>query len=325
VLPAWLAETATEFSAPAAVETGVAPAAHEPVITDVPRRIDLPPAPLAEQATAPDTAAVTTPVVETPGPFTWRSLVPWIVPLWAAGMLVVLASPFVGLWQLSKLCRGAELLADETWNRQLSEICTQLGLRRRVRLLTSPAALMPLTFGAWRPVLLMPTEATDWTPQRRRLVLLHELAHIRRWDWLTHMVAHAACAAHWFNPLAWLAARRMQIEREKACDDLVLASGAKASDYARELLAIAANHDGRPLMALAAVPMARRSALEDRLQAVLDTRRNRAALTAATGLVALSLLGAVLIPLAMLQAAAPQTPAEDAITTPAAQPEKPAE
>ena len=89
-------------------------------------------------------------------------------------------------------------------------------------------------------MLLVPAEAEAWPDERRRLVLLHELAHVRRWDWLTQLVAHVACAMYWFNPLVWLAARQMRIERERACDDLVLASGAKASDYAQELLALAA-------------------------------------------------------------------------------------
>jgi beta-lactamase regulating signal transducer with metallopeptidase domain len=167
-----------------------------------------------------------------------------------------------GLWQLVRLRRNSRPLEDASWQAALEEARAELKVRRPVHLLSSPAATMPLTFGAWRPVLLVPAEADAWPYERRRLVLLHELAHVRRWDWPTQMFAHVACAVHWFNPLAWLAARRMRTLREEACDDLVLACGAKASDYARELLAIAANQHDRPLLALAAVPMARRSALE---------------------------------------------------------------
>ena len=116
------------------------------------------------------------------------------------------------------------------------------------------------------PVLLVPDEASGWEDERRRLVLLHELAHIRRWDWLTQLLAHVACAVYWFNPLVWLAARQMRIERERACDDLVLSSGARASDYAQELLALAAGLSDSRLSTLVAVPMARRGVLEDRLR-----------------------------------------------------------
>ncbi len=229
----------------------------------------------------------------------------WLVPVWLTGTLTCLIAPLTGLWQLERLKKGATRVLDGRWTELLDGLRTTLKIRREVRILRSAGASMPLTFGVWRPVLVIPAEADGWSPERRRLVLLHELAHVRRLDWLTQMLAHAACAVHWFNPLAWLAARRMHVEREQASDDLVLSCGAKASDYARELLAIAANYQDRPLMALAAVPMARHSALESRLRAVLDGGKNRTALTAMTSLVALLLLAMVLVPLAMLQAGEP--------------------
>jgi hypothetical protein len=149
----------------------------------------------------------------------------------------------------------------------------------------------------------VPCEAGGWPDERRRFVLLHELAHVRRWDWLTQLVAHFACAVYWFNPLVWLAARQMQVERERACDDIVLTSGARASDYARELLALAtALSHSRPSL-LAVVPMARRRELEDRLRGILDSRRNRAALTRTAVCLGAALAAAALAPLAMLEAA----------------------
>jgi hypothetical protein len=91
----------------------------------------------------------------------------------------------------------------------------------------------------FRPAVLMPTGAADWPAGRQRVVLLHELAHVRRRDCQVQLVAHLALALHWFNPLAWWAVRRLRIEREHACDDHVLRSGARASDYADHLLQIA--------------------------------------------------------------------------------------
>lgn len=143
------------------------------------------------------------------------------------------------LWQLGGLHRRSQVIADRRWLTLLDQLRRQLAVRRRVQLRQCQSSLAPLTWGALRPVLLVPLESGDWLDKRRRLVLLHELAHVRRWDWLTQLVAHVACAAYWFNPLVWWVARQMRIERERACDDIVLASGARASDYARELLALA--------------------------------------------------------------------------------------
>src|SRR5262249_23767965 len=147
--------------------------------------------------------------------------------------------PLIGCWQIFRLQRRSHRVNDPEWRELLAELCTSLGVKRRVTLLISGRTAMPMTWGAFRPALLLPAEAADWSAERRRVVLLHELAHIKRWDWFTQMLAQVACALHWFNPLIWYAARRMRLEREQACDDLVLASGSKASDYAAELLQFA--------------------------------------------------------------------------------------
>src|SRR5260370_16847293 len=80
---------------------------------------------------------------------------------------------------------------------------------------------MPLTWGILRPKLLLPEEADEWPDERRRAVLMHELAHVRRRDGLTQWLGLTACAAYWFNPLAWWAASRLWSEREQACEHIV--------------------------------------------------------------------------------------------------------
>jgi len=140
------------------------------------------------------------------------------------------------------------------------------------------------------------------------MVLLHELAHVKRLDWLTQMVGQAACSLHWFNPLVWLAARRMQVEREQACDDMVLAAGTTASEYASELLHFASRLRTGSLSALAAVPMARQTSLEQRVRGILGGSRRRASVTRVAMVLGLAACCGVLVPLAMLQASAQDEP-----------------
>ena len=90
------------------------------------------------------------------------------------------------------------------------------------------------------PVVLLPDESDRWRTERLRMVLIHELAHVQRWDCLVQLLAHLARALFWFHPLAWLAVSRLRVEQELACDDVVLASGASAPDYAEHLVVVTA-------------------------------------------------------------------------------------
>ena len=127
---------------------------------------------------------------------------------------------------MRRLARDAEPISDAVWTDLLRDLAAKLGLMRRILLLRSARAVMPMTWGWIRPVVLLPAEADSWGIDRRRVVLLHELAHVKRLDCLTQAIARAACAVYWFHPLAWVAARRMRVERERACDDVVLLAGA---------------------------------------------------------------------------------------------------
>lgn len=298
-LPQWAAEPTqampvrqTELAHVARAE----PLADEPIALPAPAAISEPVRQV--QPRVPPPAKVETAVPP-------RASVPWLAIAWPVGALLSLVPLAIGLWQLAGLQRRSQIIGDHRWLTLLAEVRRQLAVRRSVRLRQCQSALAPLTWGAVRPVLLLPYDSRHWPEDRRRMVLLHELAHVRRWDWLTQLVAHAACAVYWFNPLVWFAARRMRIERERACDDVVLASGARASDYARELLALAASLSNSQLSLLAAMPMAGR-VLDDRLHGILDSRRSRRALTRTAVCLGVALAAAAIAPLAMLRAAPPE-------------------
>ncbi len=211
---------------------------------------------------------------------------------WFAGVTVVLIRMAAGQFYRRRFLRSAQPAQGAEWAQLLGGACETLRLRRPVTLLLSANELMPMTWGWWRPVVLLPAEAAQWPDERRRVVLLHELAHVKRRDYLTQIAAQLVCALYWFNPLVWLAARQMRVEREGACDDLVLSGGCKASEYAGHLVDIAGSFHRVPQMA--AIAMARSSHLEGRVAAIVDVSRNRRLRTSAA-IVILALIAGIAV------------------------------
>jgi beta-lactamase regulating signal transducer with metallopeptidase domain len=202
---------------------------------------------------------------------------PWgtaAVGLYAAGLIGMAIQLAVQLSRVRRLSRRATAVQDSAWTRLLAECAGRMSVARPVRLLRNRACTMPMTFGTRRPSIVLPAVADAWPDDRRRAVLLHELAHIARCDCFTQTLAYAGCAMYWFHPGAWWAARRLRLEGELACDDRVLAAGTQARDYASHLLEIAYAFAGHRAPALA-IGMARPRQLEGRILAALDTRRNR--------------------------------------------------
>ena len=299
-LPSWPDAPAAQLQAPGYSNgTTVSAVASEPVgqVADLAPKTQTPSSPSWATVSKPKSPEAAAPTSVPP------SLPAWLALAWLSGTVFTLIPLVAGWWQIARITRRATPVTDAATQALLGELRAQFGLRRAVALHQTPAVAMPATWGAWSPVLLLPAAAADWSPTRRRLVLLHELGHISRWDWPAQLAAHAACALHWFNPLVWLAARRLRLEREQACDDLVLAAGAAPCDYADELLQITSALRGSRWLALASVPMAHRSSLELRLRSILDGTRRRAMLTRAAVLSALAALALVVVPLAMLRAA----------------------
>ncbi|MCC7052064.1 MAG: HEAT repeat domain-containing protein [Gemmatimonadaceae bacterium] len=228
--------------------------------------------------------------IGTTSPWPAPSLVQVLLLAWAGVAVALLAWLLHGQWSVRRILSHATDVGDEAWQGSAMEIADRLGLERLPRLVRADVT-MPFACGLRTPVIVLPRESADWTPDRRTAVLLHELAHVRRHDIVAHTLGRVVSALYWFHPLAWTAARRLRAESERACDDLALACGTRASDYAEHLLEIVTsvrNH-GTPNVAMA---MATRSEFEGRMLAILDPTLSR---TAPTRVQASTLAGGVML------------------------------
>lgn len=229
----------------------------------------------------------------------WRTL----FFLWIAGALLVLGRLARSAYSLRRILASAQPLDDADWTTPLYEAADRLNLERAPRLLQSARIAMPFACGLVEPTIVVPASATEWTAPRRRAVLFHELAHIRRRDLFGHALGRLACALYWMHPLVWAAAYRLRAESERACDDLVLSTGTPASEYADHLLQILVSVRANDAPAVA-LPMGRRREFEGRLLAILDPalRRHRPTLAHAAVLTVFSLCAAGLVALAPVDA-----------------------
>lgn len=288
-------------------------------------RLPLLPAPAVESAPVPlDEALVPTTLPERLNP-SWIEAAPTVVvapswqfdwaqmvfAAWLAGVGFVLARLAWGARQMRRITQEAERLANYHWSLLANRLSVELGLPTHVALYASAAVTVPVTWGVWRPVVVLPVEASIWSREWQRIVLLHEFAHIKRRDCLTQMLASAACALYWFNPLVWRAARQLRVERELACDDCVLAVGTRASDYASCLVALANSFDlrGTPAIAIGMADSMECSELESRVRTMLDPAIERRWWSARRQVVAVICAAVLLLPLAALQAASQDKPA----------------
>ena len=221
----------------------------------------------------PTTGEVGTPQLSTSGTdlasLHWTD---WLTVCWVGGMLFLLARLIVGIgvvWHIS--------IRSNAFSISIPQV--HPGWKRPVSVRLSDSITVPMVWGLFRPVILLPADADEWEPERRRAVLLHELAHIQRQDWLMQTMAQITCAMYWFNPLVWFAMRRMRAEAERACDDNVLNAGYQSIDYAQHLLDIVRTIKATGIVKRSAVAMVRSSKIEGRLRTILAEHRNRRPMT----------------------------------------------
>jgi TonB family protein len=235
----------------------------------------------------------------------FNELTIFVLLAWAIGFSFVLCRVFAGLTRLAWVSTRSKPLFDNDWMRTVLGLSEFHKISRSVRLLqcNSPLA-MPLTWGIFRPVIVLPSSAAHWDDERRRIVLSHELAHIARQDWFLQICAELARAIYWFHPLVWVAAARLRQESERASDDAVLLSGVAPSQYASQLLDLARTLENTGRAWSTALAIARPSNLERRFAAMLNPSIDRSRLSRRTRLFVPFVALCLLLPLAALHLSA---------------------
>jgi TonB family protein len=231
------------------------------------------------------------------------SLLPLAAVAWAVGFVVFAAVLLGALWRLARITARAAPMREQRWLQLAAQVSAEYGRTRQVTLLQTDAADLLATWGVLRPCILLPAHATTWSDGRVHAVLAHELAHVRRHDWIVQIGADLVRAVYWFNPLLWLACTRLRRESEQASDDAVLALGVSPHDYAGHLIALARTCRPAGSRWAAAMTMARRSTLEGRIAAMLNPRLDRTVLSRRAVALTCGLMLALALPIAALRGA----------------------
>jgi beta-lactamase regulating signal transducer with metallopeptidase domain len=226
------------------------------------------PVSLIETAPAPAPAAAPQEPVDRDNVLRW---------IWIAGAIAIALRLLAGTARIAGIARRSMRVVDGEWLARTQSHTIALGIVRPVTLVWSAHVPLPITWGFVYPTILLPETARTWPESFRRHVLLHELAHVRRFDALTQLLTQVALAAFWFNPLLWFAAHRLRAEAENACDDYVLRDGERPSTYATTLVELVRSHAGPTAPAFASLSVGRKSDLESRVGAIVQPARNCAA------------------------------------------------
>ena len=242
---------------------------------------------------------------------TWKGMIALALGAITLLMFGQMLLGIVGVWHVA---RNAEELTQDAALVELDNARDALALNRDVRLLRSGRISVPVLWGFFKPVLLLPAEVVTWPAERLRVVLMHELAHLKRFDGISLIATRIAVSIFWYHPLAWSLERAGRSECERACDDLVLAGGTKPSEYADHLLAIAKSMPTFDPFRSVTLAMSRKSQLEGRLLSILQPHVARRVLSGRGVAVACALAVAVIIPVSAVRLTAEQPKPQDVAT-----------
>lgn len=230
-------------------------------------------------------------------PIAWGArlteLAPWLALIWTAGVLLIFFRYSAGCFSVQKLRRHGVCCASDCWQKQLARLRVKLRITRPVTLLESCLADVPVVLGHLRPIILMPAGLlAGLPPEQIEAILLHELAHIRRHDYLVNMFQRFVEGLFFYHPAVWWFSRLIRAERENCCDDMVVSTNGNAQEYALALTALEESRSSSHKRAVAATG----GNLAERIHRLLYPRPN--------GALAPFLAAAILIAMAAVSLAA---------------------
>jgi beta-lactamase regulating signal transducer with metallopeptidase domain len=215
-----------------------------------------------------------------------------LVPVWGIGAVLLLLRLGIRLIALRRLGRGMPAAPPDI-AAEARACADRLGLRRAIALQMAPpdrSLHAPITWGLWRPVIVLPAAYAQESNAHCRAALLHEIAHVRRRDWAWLILAQCLCSLYWCVPFVWMTARILNCETELACDDSVLSAGISAPEYADQILEVVRKmQTEKSIPPLSAMPMARPPLAEARIRAILAPARGRQSTSRALVLLAVLL------------------------------------
>lgn len=183
-------------------------------------------------------------------PLPYLNMVVWF---WLAGVVAMSVWSATGWFVAQRLKRRSNRALPQIWQSRLADLAGQLGIRRGIRLCESTLAQVPAVIGWIRPVILIPAGALiNLSPQELEAILAHELAHIRRFDYVANLLQSAIEALMFYHPAMWWIAKRIRAERENCCDDLAIVACGDRVVYARALTALEELRSSYPQFAMAA-------------------------------------------------------------------------
>jgi beta-lactamase regulating signal transducer with metallopeptidase domain len=203
---------------------------------------------------------------------TWQM---WLAAFWILGISVFLARIVFGAKKIRKSKDSISVTENPEITDILGDITIRLNIKRSICIGLSENQCMPAVHGIIKPVIILPQDAEKWSGNRKRSVILHEMAHIKRFDYLFNSLAYAVNLVFWFNPFVWYAVRRLHNEAERACDDMVISNGVRSTVYAQYLINSARLLLKQKCVSPLETAMAKKSSLEGRILSIIDEKKTR--------------------------------------------------